>query len=193
MRLPDCASTPVRFPVTVGHRFDFTSRVTCWEARASNRATEICGLFFIANASACFKVRDIGIPGDGRALACWFELLCVELVCGIGAGGRLSAVCTLLDTWAKLNKCKARNSKNEMAYLCVGFMDSPLRRNWSGSSFVLLRNTFCFAPQHLPTPTALRLAILTAFRFAADNAHSHIRIIRQIKVHDVLGQADLDR
>src|ERR1700686_4347353 len=110
MRLPDCASTPVRLPVALGHRFDFTSRVTCWEARASSRATEICGLFFIANSSACFKVS---IPGEGEygcALACGLELFCVELVCGIGAGGRLSAVCTLLDTRAKLNKCKARNS-----------------------------------------------------------------------------------
>src|SRR5579864_1490175 len=100
MRLPDCASTPVRSPVAVGHRFDLTSRVTCCEARASKRATEICGLLFIASASACFKVRGVPVPGaEGD---CGFagepDVFCAVPVCGIGACGRLRAVCTLLDT-----------------------------------------------------------------------------------------------
>src|SRR5579863_2339965 len=133
MRLPDCASTPVTSPVAVGHKFDFTSRVTCTEARASSRPTEICGLFFIASASACFKVRDNGAPGvcgvgvcgagGYGAFAVGPELVCVGLDCGIGAGGKLAAVCTLMDIWAKLNRGIARNSRNDPMCLCVRFMD----------------------------------------------------------------------
>src|ERR1700688_1515858 len=96
MRLPDCASTPVSSPVAVGHRLDFTSRVTCCEARASNRATETCGLFFIAYASACCRVKD-RVPGgaiEGCVLAgalepvtgeVWVELGCGVSVCGVPA------------------------------------------------------------------------------------------------------------
>src|SRR5271163_173510 len=130
MRLPDCASTPVKSPVAVGHKFDFTSRVTCTEARASRRPTEICGLFFMASASASFKVRDIGVPGACGAGGCSAfavgpELVCVGLDCGIGAGGRLAAVCTLMDIWAKQNRGIARNSRNDPMCLYVRFMDRP--------------------------------------------------------------------
>src|ERR1700719_1571130 len=112
MRLPDCASTPVRSPVAVGHKVDFTSRVTCWEARASSRATEICGLFLIANASACFKVRDIGAPGvwgaeDGDTFPGGTP--CGKPVCGTGAAGRLCAVFALISAWAKLEQLRADN------------------------------------------------------------------------------------
>src|SRR6202451_4092591 len=127
MRLPDWASTPVRSPVAVGHRLDFTSRVTCTEARASSRPTEICGLFFMARASACAKVKGIGAPGVCEAEGWWAfaggpELFCVELACGIGAGGRPCAVCTLTDTCAMLNTCSARNSKNATMCLYVRFI-----------------------------------------------------------------------
>ena len=47
----------------VGHKLDRTSRVTCREPDAVSRATEICGLFFKASASACFSDRDICVPG----------------------------------------------------------------------------------------------------------------------------------
>ena len=36
-------------------------------------------------------------------------------------------------------------------------------------------------------------AIRTAFRLAADDAHPQIRVIWKIEIHDMLGQADLDR
>src|ERR1700685_2892097 len=117
MRLPDWASTPVRSPVAVGHRFDFTSRVTCTEARASSRPTEICGLFFMARASACAKVKGIGAPGVCEAEGwCAFaggpELFCVELTWGIGARGTPRGVCTLTDTCAMLTPGTRRNQKN---------------------------------------------------------------------------------
>src|ERR1700686_824906 len=88
MRLPDCASTPVISPVAVGHRFDFTSRVTCWEARASNRATETWGLFFIAYASACCRLKDSvpGVAAEVCVLAGALEPVdgevCAEPACG---------------------------------------------------------------------------------------------------------------
>src|SRR5579863_5977664 len=108
MRLPDCASTPVMSPVAVGQRFDFTSRVTCSEARAISRPTEICGLFLIASASACFKLNDTGVPGvwgtvDDCAFAGGFGIFCAGEVCGTGAGGGLCPVCTFTDVCAKPN------------------------------------------------------------------------------------------
>src|ERR1035441_4931433 len=63
MRLFARESTPVRLPVAVGHKLERTSRVTCWDASAVSRATEICGLFFNARASACFNDSVICVPG----------------------------------------------------------------------------------------------------------------------------------
>jgi hypothetical protein len=45
-----------------------------------------------------------------------------------------------------------------------------------------------------PSPrSADSLAILAAIRTAADNAHPKIRVILQIKVHNVFRQAQLDK
>src|SRR5208283_6030964 len=109
MRLPDCASTPVMSPVAVGQRFDFTSRVTCREARAMSRPTEICGLFLIASASACSKLNDTGAPAvwrteDDCAFAGGFGIFWAGGVCCVGAGGKLCPVCTFTDVWAKPNE-----------------------------------------------------------------------------------------
>src|SRR5580692_10732424 len=143
MRLPDCASTPVMSPVAVGQRFDFTCRVTCSEARAIRRPTEICGLFLIAISSACFKLNDAGAPGiwgtgDDCALAGGFGIFCVGEVCGVGAGGRLCPVCIFADSCAELTSGKAnnraRNSKNVTMWFCLRFMDYPLSKHSSKSS-----------------------------------------------------------
>ena len=40
MRLFSCESTPVMSRFAVGHKLDRVSRVTCWEASASSRATD---------------------------------------------------------------------------------------------------------------------------------------------------------
>src|SRR5579863_1184758 len=119
---PDCASTPVMSPVAVGHRLDFTSRVTCWEASAIKRATEICGLSLIASASACFRVSDAGIPGvtwgaEDGTFAIELAVFCVTAVCGDGAGGRLCAAsAAFVDSWVSPKDGKAtaeiKNSRN---------------------------------------------------------------------------------
>src|SRR5437868_10096059 len=63
MRLPARASTPVRLTVAVGHKLERTSRVTCCEAKAVSRATEICGLFLSAIASASLRESCWGTEG----------------------------------------------------------------------------------------------------------------------------------
>src|ERR1700674_390561 len=96
-------TTPVRLASAVGHRFERTSRVTCCDARAVNRATEICGLFFNAWASASFKDRVIRFVGFAwEADDCWpfGDVLGVAMLvaaCGRGADGKL-CVCKLNDT-----------------------------------------------------------------------------------------------
>src|ERR1035438_9933510 len=106
MRLLSRESTPVRSAVAVGHKLERTSRVTCWNARAVSRATEICGLFFNASASASFNDRDTCIPGlvweaDGSCPfgdmlgAVWFGG-----ACGVGAEGKVSAAFKLIAAWA---------------------------------------------------------------------------------------------
>src|SRR5580692_3874428 len=95
MRAPVLASAAVRSTVAVGQRFDRTSRVTCSDASAVRRATEIWGLFLRASACAFFRESTIGVPGlfcgapfceaaigaleGAGVVACW----------GIGAAGKL--------------------------------------------------------------------------------------------------------
>src|SRR5437762_10115277 len=71
MRLLLRASTAVRLAETCGHREDWTSRVTCCEARALSRATEIAGLFFSAIVSASFTERRIASVGPWRDVLSW--------------------------------------------------------------------------------------------------------------------------
>src|ERR1700741_5018392 len=100
MRLFSCDSTPVISRFAVGHKVDRVSRVTCCDASANRRATEIWGLFFRANSSASFSVSVLGglpvglfvsralvvtawagLPGLGGAAGCgaaWF--------CALSAG-----------------------------------------------------------------------------------------------------------
>src|ERR1039458_1937733 len=98
MRLLARESTPVKSPVAVGHKLDRTSRVTCWDARAVSRATEICGLFFNASASACFNDRDICVPGlaweseDRCPLGAIVGAVGLGTGCGTGAEGKLCTV-----------------------------------------------------------------------------------------------------
>src|SRR5450755_3642267 len=95
MRLLAWESTPVRLAFAVGQKPDRTSRVTCCDARAINRATEICGLFFSASASACFNDRDTTGPGLAWEAedSCPFRdaLGAVRLgaACGAGAEGKI--------------------------------------------------------------------------------------------------------
>src|SRR5690348_9167142 len=107
IRLSSRESTPVRFAVAVGHKLERTSRVTCSDASAINRATEICGLFFIASASACFSERVIGavelacgLAGAGP-LGAMPGAVWPGICCGAGAAGRLCAVGTFIDAWVK--------------------------------------------------------------------------------------------
>src|ERR1039457_6821232 len=99
-------STPVRLTIAAGHRLERTSLVTCREARTVSRATEICGLFFNASASASFNDRDTCIPGlvweaDG---SCPFGDMVGEVwfggACGVGAEGKVSAAFKLIAAWA---------------------------------------------------------------------------------------------
>ena len=84
IRLPDCASTPVMSPVAAGQRADRASRVTCCEANVSNLPTEICGLFLIAIASACFSVRLVGPPGVTWGARGYRLLSCGHFVDALG-------------------------------------------------------------------------------------------------------------
>src|ERR1700690_2798585 len=99
MRLFALESTPVRSAVAVGHKVERTCRVTCWDARAVSRATEICGLFFNASASACFKDRGICAPGltceseNGRPFAAILGAVWWGTGCGPGAEGNLCTDC----------------------------------------------------------------------------------------------------
>src|ERR1700675_2201537 len=99
MRLLSWESTAVRAPAAVGHKLDRTSRVTCWEAKAVSRATEICGLFFNASASASFNDRNICVPGltwdsdDRCPFGAILEAGWLGTGCGIGAEGKLCTGC----------------------------------------------------------------------------------------------------
>src|ERR1017187_9227838 len=77
MRSPGLVSTAVRSIRAVGHRLDRTSRMTCCDASAVSRATEIWGLFLSATASASFTDKTVGVA---------------ELPCGVSAGGAGEAV-----------------------------------------------------------------------------------------------------
>src|SRR3984957_13548844 len=77
MRLLSRASTAVRLASDCGQRLDRTSRVTCSEAKAFRRATEIAGLFFSAIDSASFTLslivfeeRGLWMPGADCARLC---------------------------------------------------------------------------------------------------------------------------
>src|SRR5450432_136792 len=93
-------STPVRLATAVGHRFERTSRVTCCEARAVNRATEINGLLLSASASASFSDKLVRFVVVGGAKN-WgpFGVVWLEPACGVGAEGKL-CVGKLNDAWA---------------------------------------------------------------------------------------------
>src|SRR5579859_8107017 len=102
MRLLARESTPVRLAVAIGHRLERTSRVTCSDARAASRATEISGLFFNARSSACFKDRDICVPAlvgalDNCPFGVAFGAGGLEPGCGCGADGILCTVCGIPD------------------------------------------------------------------------------------------------
>src|ERR1700686_2059866 len=105
IRLLARESTAVRLASAVGHRFERASRVTCCDARAVNRATEICGLFFNAWASASFRDRVIRFVGLAwEADDCWplgdvLSVVMLAAACGIGADGKLG-VCKLNDACA---------------------------------------------------------------------------------------------
>src|ERR1022692_1928706 len=104
IRLLARESTPVRFATAVGHKFERTSRVTCCEARAVNSATEICGLFFSAWASASFRdrvIRFVGFaPEAGDCLpGVVLGVVGLESTCGVGAEGKL-CVCKVNDACA---------------------------------------------------------------------------------------------
>lgn len=96
MRLPSRESTPVRLAVAVGQKADLASRITCWDANAVNRATEIRGLFFMAIASACCSVNEVDGSGSVGGIAVGAGGItaggCVASgdsgVCGVGAAGR---------------------------------------------------------------------------------------------------------
>src|SRR5271154_3799619 len=77
MRLLFRASTAVRLASDCGQRLDRTSRVTCSEAKAFRRATEIAGLFFSAIDSASFTLSlvtfdegELATPGADCARLC---------------------------------------------------------------------------------------------------------------------------
>src|SRR5208337_2212353 len=95
MREPGSASTAVRLTVAVGHRFERTSRVTCTDASAVSRATEIWGLFFRASACASFRDSSVGVPGLFRGVEfCDPPIGGIELTvgadcCGMGAEGKV--------------------------------------------------------------------------------------------------------
>src|SRR5581483_2221950 len=112
IREPGLASTAVISMAAVGHRLERTSRVTCCDARALSRATEIWGLFWMANVSACFNESGVPLPTCGAAGLCgvvgpcvapgipveepapaWARMNKSVLALGIGAEGKLCAVC----------------------------------------------------------------------------------------------------
>src|SRR5579862_7887653 len=72
--VPGFASTAVRSMRAVGHRLDLTSRVTCCDASAVSRATEIWGLFFSASPCASLTDRNLGAPGAACAGVCGVAL-----------------------------------------------------------------------------------------------------------------------
>src|SRR5580658_5033212 len=83
-RLLSRASTAVKLASDCGQRLERTSRVTCPEANAFKRATEIAGLFFSAIDSASFTLSLITFEDGGFwtlgadcARAC-LERACVE-------------------------------------------------------------------------------------------------------------------
>jgi len=128
IRLPDCASTPVISPVAVGQKLERASRVTCWEARAISRATEIWGLFLTASCSACFKVNGVEVPGlgcgvgEGGVPPGIGELAWVEEFCGEGADGNESTFLRLTDVWAQANRGKAKIITPRKMDLCFRFI-----------------------------------------------------------------------
>src|SRR5580700_11373826 len=109
MRAPVLASAAVRATVAVGHRFDRTSRVTCCDARAVSRATDIWGLFFRASACASFSDNTVGAPAllcEGPPCTSPFGALGTTgvAVCrGMGAGGKLENASVPDVPWANVN------------------------------------------------------------------------------------------
>ena len=109
--VPGFASTAVRSIRAVGHRLDRTSRVTCCDASAVSRATEICGLFFSASACASLTDRDLGVPGAACAGACGSRARTRRLVKPLEAQaqtGRLAETAALRLSWAKLHPESAK-------------------------------------------------------------------------------------
>src|ERR1019366_5396033 len=97
MRDPGSESTAVKSTVTVGHKLDRNSLVTCCEARAVNRANEIWGLFF--SASACASLNDSDVAGTGLfcpAVAGGTAIGMLEVAggacCRVGAEGKLDGI-----------------------------------------------------------------------------------------------------
>src|SRR5580700_1379996 len=114
MRAPVLASAAVRSTVAVGHRFDRTSRVTCSDARALRRATEIWGLFLRASACASFRESTIDVPGlfCGAPL-CGAAIGALEgaggaACCGKGAAGKLECAPRAGAPCARVNADIAR-------------------------------------------------------------------------------------
>src|SRR5580698_4033803 len=119
MRLPDSASTPVISPIIVGHKLDFASRVTCLDARAVKRATDIWGLFFTARSSASFKLRAMTRP---LLIASAGTLIGgAGAACGDGAGGNCWPV------WASIDVCDKDICANPNVY-----STNTVRSNLSG-------------------------------------------------------------
>src|ERR1700686_3899856 len=116
IRLLARESTPVRLASAVGHRFERTSRVTCCNARAVNRATEICGLFFNARASASFRDRAIRFVGlawegdDSWPIGDVLSMVMLVAACGIGADGK-PGFCMLNDACAQLQRERSGTDK----------------------------------------------------------------------------------
>src|SRR5215470_9795791 len=78
MRARSLESTPVKLKYAVGKRADLCSRTYCAASRALSLPIVICGLFFSANASACFRVRGVLPLCVGRLVAVAGEVRPVE-------------------------------------------------------------------------------------------------------------------
>ena len=112
MRVPALPSTAVRFTCALGHKLDRTSRATCCEARADNRATEICGLCFSASACASL-IESTGEFGElvGPDVGCdavWRRAYPLrDDFCGIGLEGKFDRP-TASVSWAAMQADNAR-------------------------------------------------------------------------------------
>ena len=98
-------STPVKSATAVGQRVERVSVVTWCDARAVNRATEICGLFFRASSSASLIERVFIAPAldDGakadleRAMQQFLPAAPLVWMIGLGADAVASELVSAAD------------------------------------------------------------------------------------------------